>query len=240
MTGVDGGRIVAMGGGGFSMEPENPLLDDLVLSLARSPLPRVCYLPTAGGDNDRYIAMFYRAFVPRDCQPTDLRLFERSVGDLDAFVLAQDVIYVGGGNTANMLAVWRVHGLDRILRRALDEGVVLCGLSAGMNCWFEESVTDSFSLNELAPLHDGLGFLPGSACPHYDGEEQRRPVFMTLVGAGELAGGWGADDGAALVFKGTELEEVVASRPEASAVRVERTTGGDVTERRLPARYLGD
>jgi len=241
MTAADGRRIVAMGGGGFSMEPDNPLLDDHVLSLARSSPARVCFVPTASGDDAGYVAGFYRAFAPRDCRPSDLQLFPRTIGDLEAFVLAQDVIYVGGGNTANMLAVWRVHGLDRIFRRAWDEGVVLCGLSAGMNCWFEESVTDSFSLNELAPLHDGLGLLPGSACPHYDGEEQRRPVFTTLVAVGELADGWGADDGAALVFAGTELEEVVASRAHATAVRVQRTAGGgSVDERRLPARYLGD
>ncbi len=240
MTSVDGRRIVAMGGGGFSMEPDNPPLDDLVLSLARSPRPRVCFVPTASGDDQAYVARFYRAFAPRDCRPSDLQLFARTIGDLDAFALAQDVIYVGGGNTASMLAVWRVHGLDRVLRRAWGEGVVLCGLSAGMNCWFEESVTDSFGVDELAPLHDGLGFLPGSACPHYDGEEQRRPVFTTLVAAGELADGWGADDGAALVFAGTALEEVVASRPHATAVRVERTAGGGAEERRLPARYLGD
>jgi dipeptidase E len=239
MTGVDGRRIVAMGGGGFSMEPDNPLLDDHVLSLARSPRPRVCFVGTASGDDLGYAAGFYRAFAPRDCRPSDLQLFPRTIGDLEAFVLEQDVIYVGGGSTANMLAVWRVHGLDDILRRAWDEGIVLCGLSAGMNCWFEESVSDSFDLYALAPLHDGLGLLPGSACPHYDGEERRRPVFTTLVGAGELADGWAADDGAALVFGGTELDEVVASRPHATAVRVERTAGGGVDERRLPARYLG-
>ena len=241
MTSVDGRRIVAMGGGGFSMEPENPLLDNYVLSAARSPHPKVCFVPTAGGDDQGYVARFYRAFAPRDCQPSDLGLFPRTIGDLEAFVLGQDVIYVSGGNTANMLAVWRVHGLDRILRRAWGEGIVLCGVSAGMNCWFEESVTDSFGLDELAPLHDGLGLLPGSACPHYDGEEQRRPVFTSLVGAGELADGWGADDGAALVFRGTELVEVVTSRPHACAVRVERTGGGgSIEERRLAARYLGD
>lgn len=239
MTGMDGRRIVAMGGGGFSMEPDNPLLDDHVLSLARTLHPAVCFVPTASGDDQGYVARFYRAFAPRDCRPSDLQLFFRTLGDLEAFVLAQDVIYVGGGSTANMLAVWRVHGLDRILRRAWAQGVVLCGLSAGMNCWFEQSVTDSFDLGALAPLHDGLGFLPGSACPHYDGEEQRRPVFTTLVAAAELADGWGADDGAALVFAGTQLEEVVASRPHASAVRVERTAGGGVDERRLEARYLG-
>jgi peptidase E len=135
--------------------------------------------------------------------------------------------------------VWRVHGLDQVLRRAWREGVVLCGMSAGMNCWFEQSVTDSFDLARLAPLHDGLGLLPGSACPHYDGEPQRRPTFRRLIGVGELCGGWAADDGAALVFSGTELVEVVASRPEARAYRVERRPGGDVEERALPARYLG-
>jgi dipeptidase E len=228
-----------MGGGGFSMEPENPLLDAFVLTLARSPRPRVCFLPTASGDAEGYAARFYRAFAPLDCRPSDLQLFARTVGDLEAFVLEQDVIYVGGGNTASMLAVWRAHGLDRILRRAWEEAVVLCGLSAGMNCWFTESVTDSFGLEQLQPLQDGLGLLPGSACPHYDGEEQRRPTFTRLVAAGDLADGWAADDGAALVFGGTDLEEVVGSRPHAGAYRVERTAGDGVEERRLPVRYLG-
>jgi len=229
-----------MGGGGFSMEPDNPLLDTFVLSLARSPHPRVCFLPTASGDAEGYVARFYRAFAALDCRPTDLQLFARTVGDLEPFMLEQDVIYVGGGNTASMLAVWRTHGLDGLLRLAWEEGIVLCGLSAGMNCWFTESVTDSFDLGRLAPLHDGLGLLPGSACPHYDGEEERRPAFTRLVAAGDLADGWAADDGAALVFAGTELEEVVASRPQAGAYRVERTIGDGVSERALPARYLGE
>jgi dipeptidase E len=228
-----------MGGGGFSMEPENLLLDEFVLSLARSPRPRVCFLPTASGDDAGYIAKFYRAFAALDCRPTDLQLFERTVADLEAFVLEQDVVYVGGGNTANLLAVWRAQGLDRILRRAWEEGVVMCGLSAGMNCWFEESVTDSYSLDRLAALHDGVGLLPGSACPHYDGEQQRRPTYTGLVAAGELAGGWAADDGAAVVFAGTELVEGVASRPHAGAYRVDRTTGDGVSEQPVPVRRLG-
>jgi dipeptidase E len=235
---VDGRRIVAMGGGGFLMEPENPLLDAFVLSLARSHQPRVCYLGTASGDPERDVAAFYRAFSALECRPSDLGLFERRVADLRAFLLEQDVVYVGGGSTANLLAVWRVHGLDRILADAWAAGIVLCGVSAGMNCWFEACVTDSFDLGRLAPLHDGLGFLPGSACPHFDGEEQRRPVFHGLVGSGELAGGWAADDGAALVFAGTELAEVVASRPGAAGYRVTRSAEG-VAEERLPARYLG-
>ena len=227
-----------MGGGGFSTEPENPLLDEFVLSLARSSRPRVCFVPTASGDADGYVARFYRSFSALDCRPSDLRLFFREIDDLESFVLAQDVLYVGGGNTANLLAVWRTHGLEDILRRAWHEGVVLCGMSAGMNCWFEESVTDSFDRSRLAPLHDGLGLLAGSCCPHYDGEEQRRPTFRQLVGAGTLAPGWAADDGAALVFDGDALEEVVTSQPDAAAYRVERS-GDGTDERRMPARFLG-
>jgi dipeptidase E len=235
---MDRRRIVAMGGGGFSMEPENPLLDEFVLSLTRAPRPRVCFVPTASGDPDGYVAAFYRAFAALDCRPSDLGLFARTVGDLRAHVLAQDVVYVGGGSTANLLAVWRTHGLDRILEEAWREGVVLCGISAGMNCWFQQSVTDSFDLARLAPLRDGLGLLPGSACPHFDGEAQRRPVYRGLVASGELDGGWAADDGAALVFAGDELHEVVASRPDAAAHRVTRTDAG-VEERRVAARFLG-
>ena len=232
--------IVAMGGGGFSMEPERPLLDEHILSLSRNPEePQVCFVPTASADSDRYIADFYASFSARRCRPSDLRLFERRVTDLDSFLLEQDVIYVGGGNTANLLAVWRVHGVDAILRRAWDSGTVLCGLSAGMNCWFEACTTDSFNVGRLEPLHDGIGLLPGSACPHYDGEEQRRPLYLRLVGDGILADGWAADDGAGLVFDGTELVEVVSSRPQARGYRVERDGEGVAQERTLPTRYLG-
>jgi dipeptidase E len=234
---VDERRIVAMGGGGFSMEPENPRLDDFVLSLARRPRPAVTFVATASGDAAAYVADFYRAFAARDCRPSDVGLFDRRIADLRAHVLAQDVVYVGGGNTASMLATWRAHGLDRVLTEAWHAGVVLCGLSAGMNCWFAQSVTDSFHVDTLAALDDGLGLLADSACPHFDGEEQRRPTYRRLVADGTLRDGWAADDGAALVFRGEELEEVVASRPDATAYRVERTAGG-VEERPLQARSL--
>jgi peptidase E len=187
-----------MGGGGFSMEPDNPKLDAFVLSLARDPRPRVCFLGTATGDAEGYVRDFYRAFAGHDCRPADLALFERTVDDLEAFVLSQDVIYVGGGNTASALGVWRAHGMDMLLKRAWQEGIVLTGLSAGMICWFEQSVTDSFFLDRLAPLHDGLGLLPGSACPHYDGEPARRPAYRALIQDGTLPPGYAADDGQAL------------------------------------------
>ncbi|HEY0838863.1 MAG TPA: peptidase E, partial [Vulgatibacter sp.] len=217
-------QIIAMGGGGFSMEPENPLLDDYVLGLTGKATPRVCFLPTASGDAEGYVERFHVAFAGR-AETSVLHLFRRTVKDLEAFVLAQDVIYVGGGNTANMLAVWRVHGLDRILGKAWNAGVILCGLSAGALCWFEGGVTDSFGAG-LAPLHDGLGLLPGTFCPHYDGEALRRPTFEGLVRDGGLAGGWAADDGVGLHFEGAELVGVVSSRAEAAAFRLERGKDG--------------
>lgn len=228
-----------MGGGGFSEEPKNRLLGNYVLALAGKKKPKVCFIPTASGDAPGYVDKFHRAFPARRAKASSLTLFRHAgVGDLGKFLLAQDVIYVGGGSTANMLAVWRVHGVDRILRKAWRAGVVLAGVSAGMNCWFEQSVTDSFG-GRLAPLKDGLGLLKGSACPHYDSPKgRRRRVYRRLVAGGVLVAGVAADDGAALHFVGRRLAAVVTSRPEARACRVERVRGKAV-ETPLPTRYLG-
>ena len=230
-----------MGGGGFSMEPDVPLLDDYVLDLARAARgrerPRVCFLGTASGDSPMYIANFYAAFARR-AEASHLALFMRTEDDIESFLLDQDVVYVGGGNTENMLAIWRVHGVDRALRRAWELGTVMTGLSAGSLCWFETGTTDSFGVG-LAALSGGLGFIPGSHSPHYDGEANRRPRYHQLVAEGALPSGYAADDGAALVFDGTELVEVVASRPDARAYRVELGADGAVAENELPTRYLG-
>lgn len=181
-----------MGGGGFSMEPDNPLLDDFVLSLARRQPARVCFVATASADSAPYIVRFYRAFAGR-CVPSDLTLTDGPLvrqpprtADLPTFVASQDVFYVGGGNTANLLALWRVHGLDALFREAWLEGAVFAGVSAGMLCWFEGGVTDSFGGLEV--LRDGLGFLKGTACPHYDGEPGRRPAYHRSVAEGAGAG----------------------------------------------------
>ncbi|MEO6950702.1 MAG: peptidase E [Polyangia bacterium] len=235
------GHVVAMGGGGFSME-DSPLLDDYVLSLARRANPRVCFVPTASGDAAGYVTRFYRALSGR-CVASDLTLNEtpglprrpRDTSDLAAFVAEQDVFYVGGGNTAHLLALWRVHGLDVLLRGAWRGGAVLAGVSAGMICWFESSVTDSFGA--LDALNDGLGVLSGSACPHYDGNRRRRPTYHRLVKAG-MAAGYAADDSAALHFEGTTLVGAVSSTPGAACYRVS-ATDGVVTEERLDTRYLG-
>jgi dipeptidase E len=229
-------QVVAIGGGGFSADPDNPLLDDFILGLTGKARPRVLFLPTATGNVPTYIVSFYTAFSRR-AEASHLDLFTRTGEDIGHLVLGQDVVYVGGGNTANLLAVWRVHGLDQILRTAWQAGIVMAGVSAGRICWFQAGVTDSFG-PDLAALDDGLGLLPGTFCPHYDSEPARRPTLRRLVGEGLLPGGWAADDGAALHFVGKDLAGVVASRSEARAYRLERTADG-ATETELATRYLG-
>ena len=226
--------IVAMGGGGFMMEPGNPLLDDFLLELTGKQRPKVAFLPTALGDSPLAVMKFHGFFQEREVERTQVTLFGRPRTDLRELMLAQDLIYVSGGNTANALAVWRVHGMDAILRECWEAGVVLAGLSAGMICWYDCSVTDSFG--PLASLDDGLGFLPGSACPHYDGEAERQPTYRKLISEGFPAG-VAADDGVGLVYRGTKLVECVASRPKARAFSV-GLRDGVVVEEPLAVRLL--
>ena len=222
-----------MGGGSFAAEPAGSRLDAYVLALSGTPRPKICFLPTASGDAATYITKFYEAFGER-AEAVHVALFGRPRTDIAALLTSQDIVYVGGGNTANMLAVWRVHGVDRMLKAAWERGVILTGVSAGMICWFEAGVTDSFG--PLAALRDGLGFLSGSACPHYDGEMDRRPTYQSLVRAG-FPEGYAADDGAALHFIGTALETCVASRPGARVYRV-GVADEVVVETPLPVRVL--
>lgn len=230
-------QIVALGGGGFGGEPENPLLDNYILSLTGKSRPKVCFVPTASGDAESYIQRYYTAFNQRSCDPSHLGLFHREVLDIRDFLLSQDVIYVGGGNTANMLAIWRVHGVADVLLEAAAQNIVLCGVSAGSLCWFECGVTDSFGV-QLAPLHDGLGLIPGSNCPHYDGEALRRPSYTKYIAAGFPAG-YAADDGCGLHFTEAGLLRAISSRPHAGAYHVQLTDAG-VQETREPVQYLGN
>jgi dipeptidase E len=215
-------QIVGVGGLFFE-------LLDYVLDLTGKPRPRVLWVGTASNE-DPALALQVFELVRERAELRLLRFNPWPPNDLREVALGQDAILVAGGNTANMLAVWRVHGFDLVLREAWESGVVLAGSSAGMICWFEHGVTDSFG-PELAPL-DCLGFLPGSACPHYDGEERRRPVYRALVDGG-FAPGYAADDGVALRFVGTELADVVTVRDGARAHRVEPGS-----ETPLPARLL--
>ena len=225
-------HIVAMGGGG----PDDVVrrLDDFVLGLARRTPARVCFLPTAAGDDAWTTVRFYSRFAGRGVEASHVDVFPWPREGLREHLLAQDVVVVSGGSTANMLAIWRVHGIDAILREAWEDGVVLSGWSAGMICWFEAGVTDSFG-PQLESM-DCLGWLPGSACPHYDGEELRRPRYHELVGSGLLAG-IAADDAVALHYRGTELAEIATACAGSRAYRVE-LSAGKVRETPLDARAL--
>ncbi|PFA70733.1 peptidase E [Bacillus sp. AFS015802] len=229
-------QIIAMGGGGFSMEPENLLLDQYILEQAKALKPKVCFLPTASGDAESYIERFYEAFTSLSCEPSHLSLFKPCTRDMEAFLLEKDIIYVGGGNTKNMLALWREWGIDSILRKAGEKGTILAGLSAGSICWFEEGTTDSYG-DGLETIK-GLGLIEGSHSPHYDGEENRRPLYHSFIESGKLKSGYAADDGAALHFIDGELSKVVSSRIQAAAYRVEKKEDG-IQETRLPTIYLG-
>jgi len=231
-------QIVAFGGGGFSMESENTLLDDYVLALTEVDRPRICFLPTASGDADHYIVRFYRAFGASRCEPSHLSLFRRetSVADPRAHLLAQDLIYVGGGSVVSLLGTWQAHGLDLALREAWLSGVVLCGGSAGSLCWFSEAVS-GFHRGEPRRVL-GLGLLPWSNAVHYESEGGRRGAFHTAIRSG-MPPGYAANDGAALHFVGSELSQVVSSQAGARAYFVSPDAAGEVVERELPARYLG-
>lgn len=229
-------QVVAMGGGGFS--DDDPLLDRYVLDLTGASVPRVCFLPTASGDAAGYVDRFLAAFASPSFAPSVLRLFERDVTDVEAFLGEQDVVYVGGGNTLNMLHVWRLHGVDVALRRAWEAGVVMAGVSAGANCWFEASTTDSWLVGRADALRDGLAFVPGSFTPHYGSEPARRPSLHALVGSGALPDGFAGDDFAAVHLVGAALRAAVASRPTASVRRVHRTDTG-VREQPVPVTLLG-
>lgn len=228
-------QIIAMGGGGFLMEPENPLLDRYILAQSPKEKPEICFVPTASGDSDKMIGRFYDFFEKQSCVPSHLSLFKPPTRDLEAFVLAKDIIYVGGGNTKNLLALWKEWGLDVILRKAWEQGIVLSGISAGSLCWFEDGVTDSYG-DGLEPIQP-LGFLPGSNCPHYDGEEERRPAYQQLVANGTVQGGVAADDGVALHYIDQQLVRAVSSRPLAKAYHV--ACDSELNETELPVEFLG-
>lgn len=207
-------------------------------ALAGTETPRVCVVNTASGDSERYQALCYAALAAAGARPSHLALFPMpTVADVTAHLLAQDVVWVGGGSVANLLALWRLHGVDAAMRAAWEAGVVLGGVSAGSLCWHVGGTTDSFG-PELRPVTDGLGLLPYSNTPHYDSEEQRRPLYQRLVGDGTLPPGWATDDGVGLHFRGVELVEAVADRPDAAAWRVEPDGAGGARETRVEPRLL--
>ena len=221
--------IIAIGGGGFLAEPRNFALEKYILQQTGKERPNVLMIATARGDDAEYIAKFHAAFGEIGARTQHLPFFHRTP-DLRSVVLEQDAIFVGGGNTKSMLAVWRDWGLPEVLKDAYDSGIVLGGQSAGAICWFEQGVTDSWA-DRLRPL-ECMGFLSGSCCPHYDGEVERRPAYHALVKNRELQPGYAIDDGAAVHFKNGVFVRVVSKRPGAKACHVS-LEAGEVRETRL-------
>jgi dipeptidase E len=222
-----------MGGGGFTMQERSTALDRHALTLTGKPVPRICFLPTASGDGRDQTTRFLERFSEWPCEPSILSLFHlgRDRVDPREHLLAQDVIYVGGGSMRNMLAVWREHAVDEAMRAAWERGIVLAGLSAGAMCWFEGGITMSGGAPRPAL---GLGLVPGSMSVHLDGEPERLPAYRHAVATGELAPGYAVDDGAALVLEGTGVARCVSSRPSARVVRVSAGIGGETVEEEMP------
>jgi peptidase E len=227
-------QIIAIGGGGFYRDSENLELEKYVMQQTGVSEPRVAFVPTASGEPDHYVASFYSAFLKLGCRPSVLNFFKRTP-ELRSYLLNQDIIFVGGGNTKSMLAVWRDWGVPELLREVWESGIVMTGVSAGAICWFEQGLTDSFS-DELRPL-DCLGFLPGSCCPHYDGEAQRRPSYHRLLASGEISAGVAIEDWTGVHYQGTELYRVMTSKHGARAYSM-RAVYGSVQEVPLPVEYL--
>jgi dipeptidase E len=211
-------RIVALGGHEFRSRPAERAIVRHLLELTRTVNPRVCLLPTASGDVQASITDFYSVLDRFDCRPTHVSLFrmEREWVNLREHLLEQDLIYVAGGSMLNLVAIWRAHGLAEIMREAWQKGILLAGQSAGAMCWFEQGITSS--AGEPRPA-EGLGLLPGTLCVHYARDPGRRTCFLREVANG-LPEGHGIDDGAGLLFEGTQPVEAFAGRHGARVVRV--------------------
>jgi peptidase E len=238
---ADGRRHVIAIGGGMLMPRDNavPLHVSNALELTGQPSPKLCVINTATGDDPQGILRFYDRLASSPAQVSHLALFPMpNVADPEDLLMSQDVIFVGGGSVANMMAVWRVHRIDEILRKAWQAGIVLAGSSAGAICWFEGGTTDSFG-PRLRAFTDGLGMLAGSFCPHYNSEAQRRPLYRRLVGDGTLSAGLACDDGAAAHFADDTLAELIADRPEAGGYLVTPDGAGAAIEEPLETTFLG-
>lgn len=242
MSDHDDRRHILATSGGFLFGDRGQLTAGPVLrhafDLSGASVPRVCIVNTASGDDLRWQAMCYSAIASAGAVPTHLALFPMpNVDDITGQLLDCNVVWVGGGSVANLLALWRLHGVDDAMRAAWEAGVVLGGVSAGSLCWHVGGTTDSFG-PELRAVTNGLGFLPHSNTPHYDSEERRRPLYQSLVADGTLPAGWATDDGVGLHFRGAELVDVVSDRPGAFAWRVERGDDGGAVETRVEPRLL--
>jgi dipeptidase E len=231
------GHLLPTGAGRAVMDRHKDPLHQYTLELTGKERPRILFLGTGTGDDPNYIVSFYETYTAERCRPAHLRLFHISEPDIHAFVTAHDIIHVGGGNTANALDVWRRQGVDRALRDAWEGGAVMTGGSAGGLCWFEGGTTDSFG-PELKVLEDGLAFVEASFCPHYDAEDDRKPLFHQAILDGTLSSGYAVYNRVALRFDGTDLVGAVSSEEGGRALKVFKD-GDRIVEEDIPIDFLG-
>ncbi len=223
-------QIIAHGGAGFASAKKDLKIERYMLQQVQAAHPKICFLPQASAEVKDYVVSFYEAFTTLGAQPSWISLFGRVKNTWKEKLLAQDIIYVGGGNTRSMLALWREWGMDKVLVEAYHKGILLCGISAGAICWFEQSVTDSvWPLGAL----NGLNLIPGSCCPHYDSEVERRPAYLEKVNSGELLPGLGLEDHTAAHYIDGELEQIVTGIQEKTAFKISKNQ-----EERLQSLYL--
>ena len=223
------GDIIAIGGGGFGRHPNNPIIERYILEQSPKEKPNVLFIPTASAENRYYTVSFYQAFNQLNCTPMHLDFFTRTPR-LDSLINKQDIIYVGGGNTKSMLAVWREWKLDKLLKKAYERGAILCGVSAGAICWFQKGVTDSWASN--LNVMDCMGFTEGCCCPHYDGEKDRRPSVEKFILDKKIDSCYALDDGAALHLKNGIIHTGVSFYQGASVWDVS-LKGGDIHHEKM-------
>ena len=197
-------QIIAIGGGGFGRNPNHRLIENYILKQSDKETPNILFIPTASAEDKSYIVNFYACFSKLNCRPRHLNLFERTPR-LEGLFNKSDIIYVGGGNTKSMLAVWREWKIDKLLLKAYNQGTILSGVSAGAICWFDKGVTDSWASNLI--LLDCLGFLEGNCCPHYNSEKERRPSVQNFIEKRKLESIYAIDDGAAVHFINGEVHK---------------------------------
>lgn len=227
-------QIIVIGGGGFDKWgtycPDNLPIERYILEQTGKARPKICFLPTASGDSLQYIVHFYQEFSKLNCQPTHLSILQPPTADLESYLLENDALYVGGGNTKNMLALWKEWGIDSCLRKAWKRGIVLSGISAGSICWFDEGLTDS--IPGLLTQIKTLDFLKGSNCPHYDTEPNRRPVYHKLMLEDKITAGIAIDDNVAVHYVDGKIINIVKTTPQANAYRVFKD-GGKIWEEKI-------
>ena len=210
-------QVIAIGGGGFGRTQDLNLIEQFILDQTGKKNPKICFIPTATGDLDPYIVNYYSVFSKLDCDPSHISFFKRTI-DLEEHILKQGAIFVGGGNTKSMLAVWKEWGLDLILKKAYEQGILMSGVSAGAICWFEAGLTDSWA-SELKMM-ECMNFIPGSCAPHYDEEPERRPATKKFLEDQSISFMYGIEGGAALHFIDEQPDSTIRFKKNKNAYKV--------------------